>query len=178
MTNRKSVKLILERWIAELKEKDRTMANVANNFDELFSEWFHAGISFEDAYALVTTAIKAHLPSAYIARTTYKSSKQKGVMHKTESEFIEDWNRGITDTGMQVFYNYFQIDGETVNTQKTVQTYGSMSTGEYLKQRRYADAVPTLDVNSLPEFAPISEDDVFDPEPEPDDDCTVDLGEV
>jgi len=179
MINKKTAKLIMERWIAELHTKDRTAGNIANNFDELFSEWYHAGISFEDAYNLVEEALKAHYPSASIARRTFKLKKQEWHLDKSEKEFIDDWNKGIRDTGLQVFYNYFQIDGETPSQPQEKKTYGSMSTGEYLKQRKYMDSIPTLDVDSLPEFKPISED-IFDdfPEMNEDNDCDVDLGEI
>jgi len=161
MINRKVVKLILEKWIADLANKDRTINNVANNFDELFSEWYHAGISFEDAYALVEVAIKAHLPSAHMARSTYRLLKSKGPVYKTEPEFIADWNKSIRDTGLQVFYNYFQIDGENP-VQPEKKNYGNMSTAEYLKQRRYADSFPAIKPEDIPDFEPIEEDDIFD----------------
>ena len=181
MINRKAVKLILEKWIADLASKDRSRPNVAANFDELFSEWYHAGISFEDAYALVDTAIKAHLPSAHMARTTYRKLKGSPGFIKTESEFVADWNKSIKDTGLQVFYNYFQIDGENP-VQQEKKSYGNMSTAEYLKQRRYADSFPTITSKDVPPFEPIEDDDMFDGiiEDLPDDkpDVEVDLDEV
>ena len=179
MTNRQTVKLILERWIAELSLKDRTMGNVANNFDELFGEWYHAGIPFDDAYALVNIAIKAHLPSAHTARSTYKSLKIKQKAFKPEKEFIDDWNQSIRDIGMQVFYNYFQIDGESAPKEKP--SYGSMSTAEYLKQRRYADSHPLVNPDDVPEFEPIDEEGIFDDiliDEEEEKDCAVNLDEV
>jgi hypothetical protein len=178
MITKKIANLMLERWIAELRTKDRTTANVGNNFDEIFSALYNAGISFDDAYALVDKAVKAHYPSASTARKVYKLKKYEwSTMDKTEREFIDDWNNSIKDIGLQVFYNYFQIEGDEAVKKK--KTYGSMSQGEYLKQRKYIDAIPVLDVNTLPEFKPITED-IFDefPEMDSDDDIDVDLGEV
>jgi len=178
MINHKVVKLILEKWIADLANKDRTIANVANNFDELFQQWYHAGISFEEAYDLVEIAIKAHLPSAHMARSTYKLLKSKGPIYKTESEFIADWNKSIKDTGMQLFYNYFHINGENpVQVEK--KSYCNMSIAEYIKQRNYADSYPTINPEDIPDFEPIEEDNIFDDileDSKPD--VNVDLDEV
>jgi len=179
MINKKAVKLILERWIADLATKDRSLSNVPANFEELFGDLYHAGVSFEDAYAIVDTAIKAHYPSASVSRNTFKRLKNQNLVFKTEKEFIDDWRKQIEDMGKQVFYNYFQIDGES-DQPKEKPTYGSMSTAEYLKQRRYADSYPTINPEDIPDFEPIDEDDIFDDifADDEDKDCAVNLEEV
>lgn len=175
MINKKTAKLMLEKWKAELAGLDRSMPNVASNFDMLFGDWYHAGISFEDAYDLVKEAVKAHYPSASITRGSYRESKAKKLFGKSEKEYYDDWCQKIHDIGMQVFYNYFQIDGEA-DTPKEKPTYGSMSTAEYLKQRRYADSHPTINPDDIPDFEPIDDDDLFDGILN--DDCDVNLDEV
>jgi hypothetical protein len=82
MDSKKAASLILEKWIASLPTRDRGRANVANNFDELFQEWFNSHVSFEDAHALLEKAIKAHQPSASTVKHTYK--RLRGVMDKSE----------------------------------------------------------------------------------------------
>jgi len=161
--------LIFDKWKAELVGKDRSRAAVAGNFDELFSSWHRSKVPFDEAYALLDTAIKAHLPTDYIAKTTYRSLKRTAGIAKNELEFTTEWKQNIAATGKQVFYSLYDIDG--TSPQKEDIKYGNMSAQEYRKQQKYADSHPTLDWTKI-KIDPIDEDEVdFD-------DMNVDLGDL
>ena len=148
--------LIFDKWKAELADKDRSRAAVAGNFDELFSSWHRSKVKFDDAYALLDSAIKAHLPTDSVAKNTYRSLKRTANITKNELEFISEWKQNISATGKQMFYSLYDIDGTSSNDEEV--KYGSMSAQEYRKQRKYADSHPLLDWQSI-KIEPISEDD-------------------
>lgn len=161
--------LIFDKWKAELVGKDRSRAAVAGNFDELFSSWHRSKVPFDEAYALLDTAIKAHLPTDYIAKITYKSLKRSAGIAKNELEFTTEWKQNISAAGKQVFYSLYDIEG-TSPTKKDVK-FGNMSAQEYRKQQKYADSHPTLDWQNI-KIEPIEEDEVdFD-------NLNVDLGDL
>ena len=161
-------KLILQKWIADLRDKDKKMSSVGGNFDELIEAWFTADVLFEEAYTLMKEAIKAHLPPISTAKYVYKKAKSKG----TEKDFIDGWNKNIEDIAMQTFYEYYPIDAQVTSTNKEAQ-FGSMSTKEYLKQRRYADSFPTIDPNTISHDISFDED-LFNSDHEDD---VIDFGE-
>lgn len=147
-----NLELILEQWIAELKNKDRSAPAVEGNFEELFEALKRANASFDEAHALLPRAIKAHQPSTGLARNQYKhragSVKMSGL---TEKEFIDSWNKDISDKGTNAFYSVFprpkNSDEEDDDPEPKV--YGSMSAKEYKLQRRHADQFPILDTEAL-----------------------------
>ena len=152
------VELIFDKWKAELVGKDRSRPAVEGNFDELFSSWHRSKTSFDDAYNLLDAAIKAHYPSNSIARSVYKTLKKSpktSIFLKDETEFISEWKEHISATAKQVFYSLYSIDG---TTEKQDVKFGSMSSQEYRKQRKYADSHPLLDWTKI-EHKPIQEDD-------------------
>jgi hypothetical protein len=92
--------LIFEEWKANLKQRDRSAASVANNFEELFSELKRAGATFDEAHAILPKAIKAHQPTPGLARNIYKTSKSNPkVAGTSEKEFIDQWNEDIAAKG-------------------------------------------------------------------------------
>lgn len=139
--------LILEKWIASLKFKDRSFGNVANNFEELFEELKVADATFEEAHAILAKAIKAHLPAPAVARNAYKSLKAIGKVDLSFQEYIEEWHKSISDVATDSFYVWYPI--ETDDEDKEPPVYGNMSVKEYRKQRAYADSFPTLDTTEL-----------------------------
>lgn len=141
--------LLLVEWIATLKSKDRSRKAVRPNFEELFDKWKQASASFEDIYeTLLPRAIKAHQPLPSVARSIYKSLKQKvHGLEKTEKEFIDEWNDSIEGTGTEVFFEFFPAT--PIDHDPEPKVYGNMSATEYKSQRRYADQFPTLDTREL-----------------------------
>lgn len=140
---RSKAELIFDKWKAELADKDRSKAAVAGNFDELFSTWYRSKVSFDDAYALLNQAIKAHEPNDAISRNVYRRLKRVMPINKTEAEFATEWKSNIASTAKQVFYSLYDIEG-TASADETAK-YGNMSVQEYRKQRKYADSHPLLD---------------------------------
>ena len=137
----KQATLILEKWIAELKDKDRSRANVASNFDDLFSQLSNIEIDFDTAHEMIDDAAKAHYPSDFIARKTYDATeKRKGSDRKSYQEFIDGWKKDIKETALQSFYAFF--DSELPKEEE--KQYGSMSAREYRAQRKYAESFPII----------------------------------
>lgn len=146
MDKSKALELTLVEWIANLKSRDRSRKNVRPNFEELFQKWKDLDAAFDDLYeTLLPKAIKAHQPLPSVARSTYKSLKDK--IDKSEKEFIEEWNSSIEGTGQEVFFEFFPAT--TLDKDDEPKVYGNMSATEYKAQRRYADQFPTLNTDEL-----------------------------
>ena len=146
MDKSKVLELALVEWIANLKSRDRSRKNVRPNFEELFQKWKDLDASFDDLYeTLLPKAIKAHQPLPSVARSTYKSLKDK--IDKSEKEFVEEWNSSIEGTGQEVFFEFFPAT--TLDKDDEPKVYGNMSKTEYQAQRRYADQFPTLNTDEL-----------------------------
>lgn len=140
--------LILKEWIASLKQRDRSRNGIEQNFLDLFDKLKAAGSTFDTAYTLLPRAIKAHQPSAGLARSTYKRIKAVSkTLDKTEKEFIEEWSKSIDDTGTQAFFSVFPI--ERLDEDSEPKVFGNMSAKEYKAQRRYAEQFPVLDTTEL-----------------------------
>lgn len=138
----KNANLILEKWIAELKDKDRSRAHVASNFDDLFLLLSKADIDFDIVHEMIDTAAKAHYPSDFIARKTYDATeKKRGSERKTYQEFIEGWKKEIKESAIQSFYAFF--NNSELPTEEEKQ-FGSMSAREYRAQRKYAESFPVI----------------------------------
>lgn len=148
MAPNKTADLILQQWVASLKTRDRSRKAVPDNFDELFSDLKKAGVPFDDAHELLTTAIKAHLPSKSTVRYVWTNNKALHSVHAGEKEFTDDWNDCIKSAATDAFFSNYPLkindddDGEP-------KVYGSMSVKEYRLQRKYADSFPTLNTDDL-----------------------------
>jgi hypothetical protein len=141
--------LVYERWKASLREKDRSREFVSANFDELFDALNSAGAPFEEAHPYLSQAIKVHLPSPGLARTTWKMVKNSpGNAETTEKEFIDGWNKDISDKATNSFYHVYPLP-EDKDVDSEPKVYGSMSAKEYKLQRRHADSYPILDTEEL-----------------------------
>jgi hypothetical protein len=163
--------LILEKWIADLANRDRSKLAVSGNFEELVDKWQRAKVPFSEAKELMTKAINAHLPSDYRVKETYKKLKRLGNT-ATLSEFKQSWSENITKTGTSVFYSFYDIPGTDANSENKM--YGNMTGMEYRKQQKYADSHPTLDwENVRHEPIEVDADEMFD-----DIDLDVDLGDL
>ncbi len=143
-----NIDLILEEWVASLKNKDRTASAVEGNFDELFEILKRANVTFDEAHSVLPKAIKAHQPSSALIRSTYKVSKSK-LGDKTEKEFAEDWNKSIADKGTNSMFAFFPRPKVLDEEESEPKVYGQMSVKEYRQQRRHADQYPILDTEAL-----------------------------
>ena len=148
MDKSKSLEIALVEWTASLKSKDRSRKSVRPNFEELFQKWKDLDASFDDVYeTLLPKAIKAHQPVPSVARSMYKTIKQKASIDKTEKEFIDEWNASIEATGTEAFFDFFPA--MPIDHDPEPKVFGSMSATEYRAQRRYADQFPTLNTDEL-----------------------------
>lgn len=139
--------LILQKWIAELPSKDRsTKGGAPANFDELFSDLKSAGVSFDDAHALLPQAVKAHEPNSYIKKVTWE--KVKKHFDGNQQQFILEWIETLRISATEAFFANYPLkindddDGEP-------KVYGNMSEAEYKRQRKYADNFPRIDTTQL-----------------------------
>jgi hypothetical protein len=64
----KKARVYLDRWRAQLNQKDRTIKSVQGNFGELWFELWKGGISYDTVLNLMDDAVKAHLPNHSIAK--------------------------------------------------------------------------------------------------------------
>lgn len=140
--------LILEKWIASLASRDRTRDAVPTNFDELFSDLAKAGLTFDEAKALLPAAIKAHLPSMGLAKNLWKNRKSLHDTHADVNAFKADWDNSIKSCGTEAFFAHFplKINDDEDNEPKV---YGNMSAKEYRLQRKYAESFPILKTDDL-----------------------------
>lgn len=144
--------LIFEEWKADLKNKDRSALAVYGNFEDLFNRLRVAAATFDEAHKYLSDAIKAHQPPPALARNTYKMLKSSPKMSAfTEKEFIDQWNKDISDKATNAFYDAFPRpktkDEEDDDGEPKV--YGNMSIKEYKMQRKYADTFPILNTEEL-----------------------------
>lgn len=147
-----NLEFILEEWIANLKNKDRSASVVESNFEEFFEALKRANASFEEAHDLMPKAIKAHLPNPGIVRNVYKNLKHQGkISDLTEKEFTDNWNKDITDKGTNSLYSVFPRPKSSIEEDEDPEpkVYGSMSIKEYKSQRRHAEQYPILDTEEL-----------------------------
>jgi DNA-binding cell septation regulator SpoVG len=142
----KIAKMMLERWAADLIDKDKSMKSVQSNFDELFYELWTASVPFDIAHELIDQVVKSHMPSQSIAKRVFMSCKK----NKDDSfqDFMDNWKETIKQKAVQAFFTFYTVEGEEA---KKEEKKGSMSGQEYSRQRKYADAFPTLDVEELKE---------------------------
>jgi len=151
----KKANLIFDKWKAELKEMDRTRANVDGNFDILFSNLKNSKVSFDTALEILPKAITAHYPTDFVVDFVYKKTKGFG---KSKQEYADEWKENISGSAKRMFYSLYDIDGAAKNDGED-KKYGSMSAAEYRKQRQHIDSVPELDWTKI-KFEPMTIDDL------------------
>jgi len=148
METAKVAEIILDKWRASLKLKDRSKDHVASNFEELFSELREADVTFDVAREVLPLAIQAHYPPVAVRRRTYEGIKH--LVKVSEKEFTDSWLGHIKDTATNIFYEVYppplssQAKIKSAPEQKPV-----MSKKEYAAMRRYADSFPILDTTEL-----------------------------
>lgn len=150
---RRQAKLIFESWRASLADRDRSHTKLVENFDDLFFEFDQYNIDFDLAHEYLDLAIAAHLPDKRVLKYTYKRSGGYGM---SQDEFYEKWKEKIRDSATNVFYARYPIDAEKKEDSTLP---NSMSKDEYLRQRRYANSFPTLDLSQIPDMEDIADDE-------------------
>lgn len=147
--------LIYDRWKADLKEMDRSRANVFNNFELLFVTLDDSKISFEIAHLILPKAIDAHYPNKSVVDNVYRRLKPM-LNGKNKQEFHEEWKENISAAAKRAFYGLYNIEGAAEQEDKK---YGSMSSSEYKKQRKHAESYPVLDWTAI-KIEPMTPEDL------------------
>lgn len=144
------VKLIYDRWKASLENRDKSVTQIGNNFDDLVNELHVSGIPFQLADDTINEAIVAHYPPVPIAKMVYRKGKAEGRLRDMDfDEFINGWRSKIKNDAKNAFYAYYQLESDTQVAQEKEKKYGSMSKTEYKKQRRHMDAMPVVDLEDI-----------------------------
>jgi len=136
--------LIFMKWKADLADMDRSSASVEGNFDMLFYSLNKSKISMEEALPYLDRAIKAHYPSDYIVKFTFRKMKKLGQAESIQ-DFEASWKEHIASAAKRVFFSLYTIEEAETKAVK----YGNMSASEYRKQQKYADSHPTLDWEAI-----------------------------
>lgn len=138
--------LLFMKWKADLADMDRSKPAVEGNFDLLFDQLFRSKVKIEEALPYLDKAIKAHYPTSYVVKQTFKRIKHFGKSESVQ-EFESSWKEHIGDAAKRVFFSIYNIDESAkINAEKN---YGNMSASEYRKQQKYADSHPTIDWEAI-----------------------------
>jgi hypothetical protein len=143
-------------WEASLIDRDKSLASLRENFDDLFYEFQKNNMEFDDAFSYLDPAIAAHLPNRAVVKNTYKRMSNKNQFD-SEIDFFNSWKQIIKDHATNSFYSFFQIDEEEED-----KLPNGMSLQEYSKQRRHAHSFPLLDVSKIPDVEEQIEDLTLD----------------
>lgn len=147
-SQRRTAKLILDRWKADLTKMDRHFESVASNFDELVQNMYLAEVPFELAEENINAAILEHYPSNRIAKAVWKGAKAKKQTDRDFGGYLTEWKEAINKEGKRVFYGRYKLPSDETVKENT-KTSGSMSQKEYRTQRRYAESFPILDTSKI-----------------------------
>lgn len=146
VSSEKKADLIFEKWTVELRNRDRKLATVSSNFDELFEKLSDAEIEFEVVHPMVEIIAKRHYPPDAVAKRTYNNLDRK-MGHLTYKEYVDNWCEEIKAKAFESFYAFFSNEVQTPEEKK----YGSMSAKEYRAQRKHAESFPELTFEELTE---------------------------
>jgi len=161
MSTPDKLRLIFERWKASLRDKDRSTEHVVSNFDELFDDLAKAGASFDEAYEMLSAAIKAHQPGPGLIRQYWKITKSRSkTFELSEKEFAEKWCGDIADMATNSFYNSFPMQTQETKSSDGYSA-GKISEKEYKLMRKHAAQFKPLDFSTLPD---VNEDLMTDEE--------------
>ena len=150
---RKLATRVFDQWKSDLANLDRGHASLLDNFDLLFENMLYSSITFDTAEGFINEAVRAHLPTKYIIKLTYKKRLERGI---SEQDFFEEWKRLITDRAKQAFFLRYPLEIEKPEATAS----GAMSRDEYVRQRRYADSFPSIDLGKIKEQQVIDDDDI------------------
>jgi len=147
--------IIFDKWKTELEFKDVRTDCAEANFDELFQEVFTAGADFDEAHAILNTAIKAHQPPLSVGKKVYRRLKTQVpfIANMTEREYIDSWNDKIAKIAKRVFYSYFYVEGDK-KVPLEEKASNKKAKDEYNRQRQMVDAIPLVDIEAIKEKMP------------------------
>lgn len=144
--------MIYEKWCADLRNKDKSIGNVYNNFYELFDDMKKANIDFDGAYPYLEQAVRHHNPSPVLAKNIYKT-RPNAQKHATEQDFLSNWKQLIKDTGTSAFYDLYPLKSSDDDVKDKLDgevSLNGMSREEYNAQREYVKQFPKIDFSKLP----------------------------
>jgi hypothetical protein len=107
MSDKSRAKLILERWLINIKREDRKHDKMPGIFDSLAAQLFAAGIEFDAAYDLVKTGSKMMYPATETVKIVYNRSKKRSSLQ----EFTKTWQESLDKSALEAFYTYYDIEG-------------------------------------------------------------------
>lgn len=150
------VKLVYERWCADLRNKDRSKDYIYSNFYELFEELKRAEATFEVAYAYLDPAIRNHYPSVSLIKGLYKNRPKMQKLH-TEQEFAGNWRQLIKDLATNAFYDIYPLklkdaepeDEDNGKPKDGEARFGGWSAAEYRLQREHANSFKPVDFSKI-----------------------------
>ena len=142
--------LLFEQWKAQLANRDRSIASVQTNFEELFDTLRSEGLVLESAYEYLPRAVKAHAPPAGVVKRLFKKFKVEGKTHfTTEKEFEDQWIKGIEEKANAAFFNIFPVQTKKSEEKNEPKIFGGMTEKEYRMQRKFADEFPVFSTKEL-----------------------------
>ena len=141
---------ILKEWRADLREMDRSIKHVKENFGILFHNLFEANIPPEMVESIFDDAVRAHFPPKTVIDNTYKNHFSSKYLSK--HEFLKQWEEAIELDAIEVRKEYYPMD-ELTGVEPPKTQFGQMSRKEYSAQRKYADSFRELDPNSIQHVA-------------------------
>jgi len=144
--------LIFQQWRASLSERDKGKGSVQRNFEELFDSLKADGMEFEEAYALLPKAIKAHYPNSGHVKNAYKKWKYLNKWN-SEKDLEDQWRQDIDNGGELAFFNIYPIETKSSpkepEEEKELAIFGNMTAEEYKIQRDYAEEWPRVDISEI-----------------------------
>lgn len=142
--------LIFQQWKASLNERDKGKGVVQRNFEELFDSLKAEGMVFEEAYALLPKAIKAHYPNSSYVRNAYKKWKHINKW-SSEKELQDEWQQDIDNAGQTAFFNIYPIEVKSTPKEPVEDPviFGTMTEEEYHAQREYAESWPRVNTSEI-----------------------------
>ena len=144
VSSERKASLIIEKWTADLRSKDRKYTAVSGNFDELFSKLHEADLDFDLIHPMIDYIAKKHYPPEFTARKTY-DKQEKQLKNLSYREFLDNWHKEIKEKALESFCAFFQHEVQTDEEKK----YGSMSAKEYNAQRKYAESFKAITFEEL-----------------------------
>ncbi len=141
---------ILKEWRADLRDMDRSIKHVKENFGILFHNLFEANIPAGIVDSIFSDAVRAHFPPKTVIDSTYKGHYSSKFL--TKQEFLKEWESAIELDAVEMRKEYYPMD-ELAGVEPPKTQFGQMSSKEYTAQRKYADSFRELDPNTIQHVA-------------------------
>ncbi len=109
MSDKMTAKHILERWNVSIKREDRKHENMQPLFEQLASQLFAAGVSFEISHDLMKQGAKSLYPTQETIKHVHGRSPARKF--KNLVEFTRGWQESLDTAALEAFYLYYDIQG-------------------------------------------------------------------